>query len=231
TPAGGYGMNTGVGDALALSWVLAAIIKGWGTSKLLAAYETERRPVAIQNREASGAHVLVRLKIAMAMRDAMYADSPRGEQIRKKIGDRILELTNLENEAIGIEAGYRYHDSPVICYDGEDAPPSFEPDKLKPSTYPGLRIPAIWLKDGRAIHDLLSNGFTLIRFDDTDVTTFEKAAMDCGMPLSVLDIRDNNAAKIYEKKLILVRSDQHVCWRGDAMPSDAKIIIDKVRGA
>ena len=117
------------------------------------------------------------------MRDSMYADSPKGEQIRKKIGDRILELTNLENEAIGIEAGYRYDNSPVICYVGEDTPPPFEPDKLQSSTYPGLRIPAIWLKDGRAIPDLLSDGFTLIRFDDTDVTAFEKAAVDCDMPL------------------------------------------------
>ena len=39
TPAGGYGMNTGVGDALALGWVLAAVIKGWGTPKLFEAYE------------------------------------------------------------------------------------------------------------------------------------------------------------------------------------------------
>jgi 2-polyprenyl-6-methoxyphenol hydroxylase-like FAD-dependent oxidoreductase len=29
-PAGGYGMNTGVGDAVGLGWMLAAILQGWG---------------------------------------------------------------------------------------------------------------------------------------------------------------------------------------------------------
>lgn len=230
TPAGGYGMNTGVGDALALGWALSAVIKGWGTPKLFTAYEQERRPVALRNRDASGDYVLTRFKIGMAMRDAMYDDSPKGAKVRKKIGDRILELTNIENEAIGIEAGYRYDHSPVICYDGEGIPPAFEYNKLQPSTYPGLRIPALWLKDGRAIYDLLGSGFTLIRFDDTDVTAFEKAAADCGMPLTVLDIKDAHVEKIYERKLILVRPDQHVCWRGDTMPSDAKVVLDKVRG-
>ena len=34
-PAGGYGMNTGVGDAVGLGWVLAAIHQGWGDRRLL----------------------------------------------------------------------------------------------------------------------------------------------------------------------------------------------------
>src|SRR6202012_1221085 len=41
-PTGGLGMNTGVGDAIDLSWKLAAMIKGWGGPKLLASYEFER---------------------------------------------------------------------------------------------------------------------------------------------------------------------------------------------
>ncbi len=230
TPAGGYGMNTGVGDALALGWTLAAVIKGWGTPKLFQAYEVERRPVAIRNRDASGDHVLVRFKIAAAMRNAMYEDSKKGEKIRKKLGDTILKLGNLENEAIGIEAGYRYENSPIICYDNDRTPPPFEWAKLQTSTYPGLRIPAIWLKDGRAIMDLLSNQFTLIRFTDIDVSAFEEAAAKISFPLTILDIRDDRAATIYEKKLILVRPDQHVCWRGDKMPVDTMAIINKVRG-
>jgi len=231
TPAGGYGMNTGVGDALALGWVLAAVIKGWGTPKLFQTYEAERRPVALRNRAASGDYVLIRLKIAAAMRDAIYDDSKKGEKVRKKIGDRILKLGNLENEAIGIEAGYRYAQSPTICYDATSIPPPFEKNKLQPSTYPGLRIPAIWLKDGQAIPDLLSDQFTLIRFADIDVSAFEQAAKKRKFPLTILDIREDHAATIYEKNLILVRPDQHVAWRGNRMPEDALTIIDKVRGA
>ncbi|MFK7980187.1 MAG: FAD-dependent monooxygenase [Saprospiraceae bacterium] len=231
TPAGGYGMNTGVGDALALGWVLAAVINGWGTPELFKAYQAERRPVAIRNRNASGDFMLIRFKIEMAMRNAMYEDSAKGAKTRKKIGEKIKALSNIENEAIGNEAGYRYDNSPVICYDGEGTPPPFVSDRLYASTYPGLRVPAVWLKDGRAIPDLLSDQFTLIRFADIDVSDFEQAAAARNFPLTVLDIRDNNAAKIYEKKLILVRPDQHVAWRGDVVPKEALKVIDKVRGA
>jgi len=34
-PAGGFGMNTGVGDAVDLGWKLAAVLQGWGGKKLL----------------------------------------------------------------------------------------------------------------------------------------------------------------------------------------------------
>ena len=29
-PAGGFGMNTGVGDAVDIGWKLAAVLQGWG---------------------------------------------------------------------------------------------------------------------------------------------------------------------------------------------------------
>ena len=34
-PTGGLGMNTGVGDAIDLSWKLDATLRGWGGPKLL----------------------------------------------------------------------------------------------------------------------------------------------------------------------------------------------------
>jgi len=45
-----------------------------------------------------------------------------------------------------------------------------------------------------------------------------------------LDIRDDHAANIYEKNLILVRPDQHVAWRGNNLPQNPVNIIDKIRG-
>ena len=53
-PTGGLGMNTGVGDAFDLSWKLAGVIKGWGGPGLLDAYQQERRPVGLRNRDAAG---------------------------------------------------------------------------------------------------------------------------------------------------------------------------------
>jgi 2-polyprenyl-6-methoxyphenol hydroxylase-like FAD-dependent oxidoreductase len=42
SPAGGQGMNTGIGDAVNLSWKLAAVLKGRAPPALLDSYEPER---------------------------------------------------------------------------------------------------------------------------------------------------------------------------------------------
>ena len=62
-PTGGYGMNTGIGDAVDLGWKLAATLKGFAGPGLLASYEAERRPVGYRNRLASERHTGVRIKI------------------------------------------------------------------------------------------------------------------------------------------------------------------------
>src|ERR1035437_10281514 len=50
-PTGGLGMNSGVGDAIDLSWKLAATLQGWGGPGLLASYEIERRQIGARNVE------------------------------------------------------------------------------------------------------------------------------------------------------------------------------------
>src|SRR5262245_41982738 len=52
-PTGGLGMNTGVGDAIDLSWKLAATLHGWGGPGLLVSYEIERRQIGARNVAAS----------------------------------------------------------------------------------------------------------------------------------------------------------------------------------
>jgi 2-polyprenyl-6-methoxyphenol hydroxylase-like FAD-dependent oxidoreductase len=42
SPAGGQGMNTGMGDAVNLAWKLAAVVQGRADARLLDSYETER---------------------------------------------------------------------------------------------------------------------------------------------------------------------------------------------
>ncbi|HET6577717.1 MAG TPA: FAD-dependent monooxygenase [Gemmatimonadales bacterium] len=42
SPVGGQGMNTGIGDAVNLSWKLAAVLNGGAGEELLASYEPER---------------------------------------------------------------------------------------------------------------------------------------------------------------------------------------------
>ena len=46
SPAGGQGMNTGIGDAYNLAWKLALVVKGRAHDSLLDSYEAERMPFA-----------------------------------------------------------------------------------------------------------------------------------------------------------------------------------------
>ena len=64
-PAGGLGLNTGVGDVQNLTWKLAAVMKGAGDA-LLDSYEIERQPIARINNEQS-------LNNAMKMFDLIVA--------------------------------------------------------------------------------------------------------------------------------------------------------------
>ncbi len=48
SPAGGQGMNTGIGDAINLAWKLAAVMKQNAPDSLLDSYEAERRAFALK---------------------------------------------------------------------------------------------------------------------------------------------------------------------------------------
>ena len=90
SPAGGQGMNTGIGDAINLAWKLAAVLKGRAGAALLDSYEAERigfarRLVATTDRVftfASGEGDLaefVRTRIAPIVIPAAFSF----EQVRK----------------------------------------------------------------------------------------------------------------------------------------------------
>jgi hypothetical protein len=147
---------------------------------------------------------------------------------REEAGRRVAELGNAENEAWGTEHGYRY-DSAVVTRE-ESAPPAFDPLVYTPSTYPGSRLPHLFLQDGRAVYDVLGKEMTLLVLGDVLVEPLEEAAHEVGVPLRVVRIDDAKAARLYERKLVLVRPDQHVAWRGDSLPTDLKALVETVAG-
>jgi hypothetical protein len=51
------------------------------------------------------------------------------------------------------------------------------------------------------------------------------------VPLQVLDVDSAEAPALYREKLVLARPDQHVAWRGNALPADALGLVDRIRGA
>src|SRR5499433_3980373 len=84
-PTGGLGMNSGVGDAIDLSWKLAATLAGWGGPKLLASYETERRKVGDHVVKASRFATLGRRKWRGMWKPNIRDDTPEGAEARANL--------------------------------------------------------------------------------------------------------------------------------------------------
>ena len=231
-PTGGYGMNTGIGDACDLGWKLAALVRGFGGPDLLAAYDAERRPVGLRNRQASATHTDVRTAIAQAYADAgnsVYEPSAEPDPRRTALAARIAALGNAENESYGIELGYSYPQSPIVCAE-TDAEISNDPVRYVPTTAPGARLPSILLADGSALFDRLGPWFTLIAFGAAPDAELVEAARRLGMPLTVLRIDQPGLKAIYRCPQLLVRPDQHVAWRGCNAGAKANSIIARSLG-
>src|SRR6266699_3600739 len=159
-PTGGLGMNTGVGDAIDLSWKLAATLAGWGGPNLLKSYEIERRQVGERNVAEARANL------------ARVADVEQ----RKT------------NEMVGAELGYRYVGSPLLATEAGEGPEHNFIDYV-PSTYPGVRLPHVWLEDGTAVQDRIGygHGYTLLRFaGNGDVAALDRAFARYSAPCSGL---------------------------------------------
>lgn len=229
-PTGGYGMNSGIADAAGLSWALAALIQGWGGDHLLDAYETERRATAWWHLRASERHMSIRMQIGelYAQAGELDGDTPEHAARRKMLGEAIARLGNAENESWGVELGYRYDDSPVIVHEAEL--PDIDPLTYHPNTAPGARLPHVFVEPGVSVHDLLGTYFTLVVLDDVDTSIFVNAAEQQGLPLTVLRLNRPDLRPIFEQNLILVRPDQHIAWRGEALPADGRALIELVSG-
>jgi 2-polyprenyl-6-methoxyphenol hydroxylase-like FAD-dependent oxidoreductase len=230
-PTGGLGMNTGVGDAIDLSWKLAATLAGWGGPQLLASYERERRPIGLRNVKASRAAMSGRLSWRAAYHPDIRKDTPEGATIRAEMARRFDVEQRKVTEILGIEAGYRYVGSPIVWPEPGDGPDPDNPQYV-PTTWPGARLPHVWLKDGTALHDRLGPGYTMLRIGGATVDTsnIERALRATGAPLDVLDIVDAAAREIYGYDLVFVRPDLHVAWRGNQPPEDAEAIAAVATG-
>jgi hypothetical protein len=229
-PTGGFGMNTAIGDAVDLGWKLAALHQGWGGSRLLDSYEPERRPVAVRNTTEAAGNADRMDERMRGTPPAIEAPGPEGLRLRQELALR-LEPSRKQFSATGIHLGYRYEDSPIVVRDGSPAPKD-DPQYYEPSTWPGARAPHAWLAPGVSTLDWFGRGFTLVaQGEGDDAAPFEREAARLGLPLQVVRCRDPEIGALYQRRLVLVRPDGHVTWRGDAPPADPRGVLDVARGA
>lgn len=220
-PTGGLGMNSGVGDAIDIGWKLAATLKGWGGPNLLKSYEIDRRQIGQRNVAASRFASTGRRKWRSLWKPDIRDNTPEGAATREEL----IRVASVEqrksNEMIGAELGYRYAGSPIIV--DEDGAP--EPDFINyvPTTWPGSRLPHVWLKGGVAVQDKIphDDAYTVLRLNSSaDVAGLEKGFKAVGAPCRLVDIADDHAREIYGHDLLLLRPDMHVVWRGNRLPED-----------
>jgi FAD binding domain len=211
-------MNTGLGDAIDLSWKLAATIQGWGGPGLLPSYEAERRPVGAHNVAASGwAAQGVGVWRALVT-PQINEPGAAGEKLREQVSASFLVNHGRMHGMRGAEFGYSYAGSAVIA-DEPGNLAQWDTNVYEPHARPGARLPHQWLRDGRAIQDLIGEGFTLLDLQGDCVSeSLERAFRAIGAPLAVLRLDEPEMRAVYGRTVLL------------APPADAVALARRVTG-
>jgi hypothetical protein len=209
-------MHMGLEEAVNLGWKLAALCEGWGGPALLSSYELERRPVAVRN-----------VELATQTYNAIAAIPGWHQGVADWSFDKAW-LSIPEH----MKLDYCYEASPICVPDGTPARGE-NPARYVASTRPGSRAPHAWLDGERSTLDLFGDGFVLLRLgaNAPDAAPMLEAARARGVPLREVALLDRDIAALYETRLVLVRPDGHVAWRGNECPADAEGVVDRIRGA
>ena len=171
--------------------------------------------------------------------DERKQNSPKAEKQRQALREAIA-FKKYEFDAHGVEMNHRYKSNSVLT--GGDKEPEFKKDKelfYQPTTYPGARIPHAWVYDKTGIKhsllDLCGKGnfsiFTGIGGEEwlkaaKNIETQLGIKIQCNIIGPDQDFEDHagewsSIREISDSGLILVRPDQHICWRSKDMISNS----------
>lgn len=229
-PTGGLGMNTGIGDAIDLSWKLAGTIQGWGGPELLNSYEAERRPVGIRNVEASTWAADGAFSWQPTVTREVLEFGPAGEAARARIAATFTAQQGRMHGMVGVETCYSYAGSTIVAHEPGNMP-HWEFSRIVPHSRPGIRIPHMWLKDGRAMQDIFGSGYTLLDLaGDYDSAAMEAAFASIGAPLEVIRLDEPHVRETLKASVLLIRPDLHIAWRAAGYPETVEEVARVVTG-
>ena len=235
-PVGGIGMNTGIADAMDLSWKIDAVLKGWGGFHLLDSYLLERRPLADKTRsfvldtgEIVGTALSRRVGPLLACIPGV--STLFGRYLVKAVRENFKSGTN-------IVLGFQYSNSNIIMHlkgssQHRDAINVLTP--FMPRAVPGRRAPHVVLDNLPTIHDLFGRDYTLLIIDGstTDCRDLQEEAARRKMPLEVHKVKGRaEVVVIYSNHYYLVRPDGIIAWCSDFQPNkkDSAYIISVICG-
>ncbi|RDW79148.1 uncharacterized protein DSM5745_06000 [Aspergillus mulundensis] len=247
-PHGGFGLNSGLVDAVALAWRLAAVVKGYGGKHLLSSYTLERRPTMMRALCRSFRHLGEHVELGKLygkFGDVLDGESDEGKYARAFLGRWIAE-SGSDILDRGIELDVRYDLSTCIWAEAgfgdegnEEEEDAWDVHRYKPSTKPGRRAPHVFLNDGMtSTYDFFGNEWTLTQFitNDTqvsEVSALVSAAARRSFPMKhVVLCGEEHVREIWGWDLVLIRPDTHVAWRGNEGIGleEAEEVLDVVLG-
>jgi hypothetical protein len=130
----------------------------------------------------------------------------------------------------GVEFGYSYVGSPLIA-DEPGNVREWDTCHYMPHTRPSVRIPHMWLADGRALLDVLGDWYTLLDLKGhRETESLEKAFRTMRAPLNVLRLDEPHLREVYNCSMPLLRPDLQIAWRGNALPWDAAALASMTTG-
>lgn len=219
-PTSGLGLNTGIQDAHALAWRLAAVLAGHAGDGLLDTYEVERIPVCTEGADwallAFSNHALIDAAIGLVPGatpeqnlqafETLFGTSRVGRATHARTIEAI-GTQRFEFQAHDVEIGMTYEEGAVVP-DGTPAPEKSATGTVyEPHTRPGHRLPHAWVeRDGERIstHDLVGDGWQLTMITGSDGAGWTSAAAEVtertGTPIQVVtigaegDVRDSSGA-------------------------------------
>jgi 2-polyprenyl-6-methoxyphenol hydroxylase-like FAD-dependent oxidoreductase len=229
----GAGLGLGLADAFDLAWKLEARLAGWATTGIVDSYEAERRSVAKRGAdEAEAIDDHEKQERPYEFHSDIARDTPAGRAARKALGTAIDARHAATRPPDGLASAPVYAGSPIVA--GDDAKTSGLPALVcRPGVTPGARAPHARMQNGSSTLDLYGKGFVLMRLGQRapEPGGIDRAFQHRGVPLTYRTIDDPAIMRLHDCRLVLVRPDGHVAWRGDKSPDDPLAVVDRIRGA
>jgi 2-polyprenyl-6-methoxyphenol hydroxylase-like FAD-dependent oxidoreductase len=213
-PYGGYGINTGLEDAINLGWKLAATLQGWAGADLLDSYSEERRPVFV-----STARDFIE-KAIESDREFLATFDPTSDKEAFET-EWSARSSGARSEVNSFEPNYE--GSSIVG--GPTGGVCSAIGSHEFAARAGHHLTPRQLSSGRNIFEELGPGFTLIDLGAAEaaIAAVKEAAKTRGAPLSVIRDVSAETRAFYQAALILVRPDQFVAWvsanAADALPN------------
>jgi hypothetical protein len=175
-PAGGLGLNSGIGDVQNLTWKMAAVLQGAAGEALLDTYEVERQPIALTNNEQSMTNALKLFDLLFVIHGMdpektaeRYAAVAANPDAFPELADAVA-AQKPHFDSFDLQIGYRYNSEAIV--DPAPIPEVGDISDYQPSWDAGAHFPHRWVThngETRPLQSFMSpSTFTLLRGPESE---------------------------------------------------------------